>query len=114
MCRLLSQAKKRFNDRSDAGVWCRSKGDIVMRKMTTVSAFAFALALAGWSNVSYGASPANTTMSSTTGTARGAGVNDAYENPNVPGATGRTIVPGDHSTIAGDALATELQRTGHV
>jgi hypothetical protein len=33
-------------------------------------------------------------------------------NPNVPGATGRTIVRGDNSTIAGDALATEMQRTG--
>jgi len=33
-------------------------------------------------------------------------------NPNVPGATGRSIVPGDNSTIAGDANATEEQRTG--
>ena len=33
-------------------------------------------------------------------------------NPNIPGATGRTIVLGDNSTIAGDALATEMQRTG--
>jgi alpha/beta hydrolase fold len=33
-------------------------------------------------------------------------------NPNIPGATGRTIVPGDNSTIAGDALATQMRRTG--
>ncbi|HEY0182441.1 MAG TPA: hypothetical protein VGC09_06485 [Rhodopila sp.] len=33
-------------------------------------------------------------------------------NPNVPGATGQAIVPGDHSTIAGDALATQMERTG--
>jgi hypothetical protein len=33
-------------------------------------------------------------------------------DPNVPGATGRTIVLGDNSTIAGDALATQMQRTG--
>jgi hypothetical protein len=83
-----------------------------MTKMTTVTAFAFALALVGWSNMSNAAAPANTTLSSTIGTARGAGVNDAYENPNVPGATGRTIVLGDHSTIAGDATATQMQRTG--
>jgi hypothetical protein len=33
-------------------------------------------------------------------------------NPNVPGATGQTIVPGDNSTIAGDAMATQIERTG--
>jgi hypothetical protein len=33
-------------------------------------------------------------------------------NPDVPGATGRTIVPGNTSTIAGDALATRTQQTG--
>lgn len=33
-------------------------------------------------------------------------------NPNVPGATGRTIVPGDPSTIAGDAQATRMMQTG--
>jgi hypothetical protein len=33
-------------------------------------------------------------------------------DPNIPGATGRTIVLGDRSTIAGDALATQMQRTG--
>ena len=33
-------------------------------------------------------------------------------NPNVPGATGRTIVRGDRSTIAGDADATRIQQEG--
>jgi len=33
-------------------------------------------------------------------------------NPNVPGATGRTIVLGDNSTIGDDNLATVTQRTG--
>jgi hypothetical protein len=33
-------------------------------------------------------------------------------NPNVPGATGRTIVLGDSSMIAGDRLATRMQQTG--
>ena len=33
-------------------------------------------------------------------------------NPNVPGATGRTIVRGDRSTIAGDAEATRMQQEG--
>ena len=33
-------------------------------------------------------------------------------DPNTPGATGRTIVRGDNSTIAGDAQATRMQQTG--
>ena len=39
---------------------------------------------------------------------------EAEDNPDVPGATGRAIVPGDNSTIAGDMAATELQRTGAI
>ncbi len=35
-------------------------------------------------------------------------------NPNVPGATGRTIALGNNSTIAGDAEATRMQQTGAV
>jgi hypothetical protein len=31
-------------------------------------------------------------------------------NPTVAGATGRTVVPGSNSTVAGDAEATDLQR----
>jgi hypothetical protein len=31
-------------------------------------------------------------------------------NPSVPGATGTTIVKGDPSTIAGDAVATRIQQ----
>lgn len=31
-------------------------------------------------------------------------------DPSAPGATGRTVVPGSTSTIAGDALATEQQQ----
>jgi hypothetical protein len=85
-----------------------------MTKMTTAAAFAFAFALVGCGNVSNAAAPANTALSSNIRTAQGTGVNDAYENPNVPGATGRTIVPGDHSTIAGDAAATQMQRSGRV
>ena len=34
----------------------------------------------------------------------------AAQNPNVPGATGRTIVRGSHSTIGGDADATYIQQ----
>jgi hypothetical protein len=36
----------------------------------------------------------------------------ADENPTVPGATGLTIVRGDHSTISGDRRATIEQKTG--
>jgi hypothetical protein len=37
---------------------------------------------------------------------------NAFNNSAVPGATGFTIVPGDNSTVAGDHMATEVQRTG--
>ena len=36
----------------------------------------------------------------------------ADSNPNVPGATGDSKVPGDKSTVAGDHRATIQQRTG--
>jgi hypothetical protein len=36
----------------------------------------------------------------------------ADENPTVPGATGMTIVKGNHSTISGDRRATIEQKTG--
>jgi hypothetical protein len=36
----------------------------------------------------------------------------AVENPEVPGATGATIVRGDHSTIEGDRQGTIEQKTG--
>jgi hypothetical protein len=38
----------------------------------------------------------------------------ADENPNVPGATGETIVHGDRSTIGGDRRATIEQKSGDV
>lgn len=31
-------------------------------------------------------------------------------NANTPGGTGRTVVPGSNSTVAGDAAATDLQQ----
>lgn len=34
------------------------------------------------------------------------------ENPHVPGATGKAIVPGDNSTVAADHRATVEQKTG--
>jgi hypothetical protein len=39
-----------------------------------------------------------------------AGSGVAANDPNAPGWTGRTTVLGSHSTIAGDAAATELQQ----
>lgn len=38
--------------------------------------------------------------------------NIAASDPNVPGATGRTIIRGNTSTISGDAKATREQQTG--
>lgn len=53
--------------------------------------------------------PASLTYSSRNTTYRPASM---AMNPTVPGATGSTIVPGDNSTIAGDAKATQMERTG--
>ena len=36
--------------------------------------------------------------------------NQTVMNPNTPGWTGRTVVMGSTSTVAGDAAATELQQ----
>jgi hypothetical protein len=38
----------------------------------------------------------------------------ASADPNRPGATGRTIVSGDSSTINGDRTATTMQQTGAI
>ncbi len=43
-----------------------------------------------------------------------AGLTGDPTNPNVRGATGRVIVPGSNSTVAGDAAASEMQRTGSI
>jgi hypothetical protein len=34
-------------------------------------------------------------------------------NPNMPGATGRIVIPGSNSTIDGNQTATEFQQMGH-
>jgi hypothetical protein len=38
------------------------------------------------------------------------GGSQAVHNPDTPGWTGRTLVMGSHSTVAGDAAATEQQQ----
>ncbi len=38
--------------------------------------------------------------------------NGSAANPRQPGATGTTVVPGNHSTIAGDAKATASRKSG--
>lgn len=49
----------------------------------------------------------------TTGTLpKGATGVPADKNPNVSGATGHTIVPGTHSTVAGDRKETIMKKTG--
>lgn len=40
------------------------------------------------------------------------GATQADSRSNLPGWTGRTFVPGSHSTIGGDAVATRRQQTG--
>ncbi len=43
---------------------------------------------------------------------RGTSGVQAGQNPNVPGATGSAVVPGDQSTISADRRATTEQKTG--
>jgi hypothetical protein len=89
------------------------------RYVATLIVFNALLGLVGCANpVSTGASaPAPMASSSSPAsssfvlTSTGSSV-QAADNPLIPGATGRTIVPGNNSTIAGDQSATWQQRTG--
>ncbi len=38
----------------------------------------------------------------------------ASQNSNVPGATGKTVVPGTNSTVSGDTSGTALGKTGSI
>ncbi len=67
---------------------------------------ASALTVALGSNAFAAASSATTNLGNAVATGQ------AATNPNTPGATGRTIVIGDNSTIAGDAEATRMRQTG--
>jgi hypothetical protein len=55
-------------------------------------------------------SPAST-LHSGDATALPPAINPAAQNPNVPGATGRTVVPGTNSTVSGDRPATANSKT---
>jgi hypothetical protein len=82
--------------------------------VTSLAACGVALSLVGCASVS-GAQPAASVSSSSNMVAGpGAGATNSAENPDVPGATGRSIVPGDNSSLSGDAAATMMQRTGRV
>jgi hypothetical protein len=82
------------------------------RTAATLTAFGFAVALSGCAGA-YNADVSAATAPSSSMVA-GPGAGPADQNPYVPGATGRAIVPGDSSTISGDAAATLMQRTGRV
>jgi hypothetical protein len=82
--------------------------------VTSLAACGVALSLVGCANIS-GSSPSASVSSSANMVAGpGVGAGDTAANPNVPGATGRAIVPGDNSSLSGDAAATLMQRTGRV
>jgi hypothetical protein len=84
-----------------------------MNKMvTTLTALGIGLGLVGCSDMPAAQSRAAVPPSSNMMAGPGAGAINPANNPNVPGATGNTIVPGDSSTISGDAAATLMQRTG--
>ncbi len=77
-----------------------------------MTAFGIALSLAGCAGA-YGPDVASATAPSSNIVA-GPGSVAPDQNRYIDGATGRTIVPGDNSNIAGDAAATLMQRTGRV
>jgi hypothetical protein len=82
------------------------------RIATTFTAFGIVLGLVGCSDTSAPSVAQSASPSSRMVAGPGAWVTNPASNPNVPGATGLTIVPGDRSTIAGDAAATLIQKTG--
>jgi hypothetical protein len=90
--------------------------------ITSVTVLAFALGVAACANM-----PSDVTQQTAPGAANSSPpqqsaltyyngtispFDGAASNPDVPGATGRTIVPGDNSTIDGDSSATQMERTG--
>jgi uncharacterized iron-regulated membrane protein len=79
------------------------------RMIATLTAVNVLLGTAAYAGTS---APAGSSASQLASVGPGARNRLAVTNPNVPGATGRTIVPGDNSTIAGDAAATRAQQTG--
>jgi hypothetical protein len=82
----------------------RSIGNTIMNRIaTTLTALGIAAGLAGCTE------PMSRSSNMVAGP--GVGVSNPAANPNFPGATGLTIVPGDQSTIAGDAAASMTQRT---
>jgi hypothetical protein len=81
------------------------------RMVTTLTALGIGLGLVGCTDMPAAQSPTVVSPSSNMMAGPGAGAINPANNPNVPGATGNTIVPGDSSTISGDAAATLMQRT---
>ena len=83
-----------------------------MNRITaSLTACCIALGLAGCANLPQ--STASVSPSANMVAGPGAAVSP-YSDPAVPGATGRSIVPGTSSTISGDSAATLMQRTGRV
>jgi hypothetical protein len=89
----------------------RFKGIIVMNRLVApLIAFGLVASLIGCSGTP-GYTPAAAVPPSTAMAAND-GISNPAEDPDVPGATGRVIVPGNNSTINGDYEATVMQRTG--
>ena len=82
------------------------------RVATSLTLLATALALGACSDIPYNATTASLSSSAYTVAGPASASTNPAANPNVPGATGRTIVIGSNSTIAGDAEATRLQQLG--
>ena len=84
------------------------------RMVTTLTALGIGLGLVGCTDMPAAQSPAAVSPLPNMAAGPGSGAINPANNPNVPGATGDTIVPGDGSTISGDAAATLMQRTGTI
>jgi hypothetical protein len=98
------------------------RGHSMNRMITALTVFSVSLGTAAYAGAPSSASPSEIlprpapsspattqTYSSQSTMFRQAG---QANNPNVPGATGHTILPGNNSTVAGDRLATQMEQTG--
>jgi hypothetical protein len=106
-----------FEHEPAGALWCLLKGNIPMNSIIkALTVFTVALAPAAYAGTATSSAapttpPANTSTYSSQSTVFQGGGGSSM-NPHVPGATGYSIVRGDNSTIAGDALATRMERTG--
>jgi len=84
------------------------------RIATSLTALGIAFGLAGCSGATCPTPSAAQSAATNSVASASTGISNRCADPNVPGATGYTIIPGNSSTISGDLAATMMQRTGQL